>query len=91
MRLEETKSLNAGKKVATHVDVNEALNKMDCNSLFKGRYDMKKFQTSVVKALEDYRISLESVISSRGYSISAITINKPHDKTNSFYSSSATT
>lgn len=45
--------------------------------VFKSRYQPNKFQTRLMEALRDYKITLETVISSRGYSIASITICKP--------------
>ena len=45
--------------------------------LFKGRYEPTEFQERLVEAMRNKKITLETVISSRGYSIASITICKP--------------
>lgn len=44
---------------------------------FVSRHSTEDFQLNLREALKDYRLTLETVISSRGYSLSSITLTRP--------------
>ena len=56
-------------------DVEGVIAKIDTKT-FKRRYNHKEFEAHLIEALRSYRVTLETVVCSRGYSISSFTISK---------------
>lgn len=64
------------------VNVEEMMSKLSTD-VFRGRYRPNHFERMLIGAMRDYKFTLETVISSRGYSIASITIAKPQSNSSS--------
>ena len=73
---ESTADVNT--KDITTIDISTVISKVNADN-FKGRYNCNTFESNLLNALKEYKFTLETVISSRGYSISSIAISRHSD------------